>query len=104
MYITLRYEYNMNIPNVDIVASSSGTLRPEHCSGVFGKHIERAALLAVALGATVVLATGCSSTGTGFDARLISPVPNKQPATHSEDDSWYQPPRSPGFDPDLFGG
>src|SRR5258707_5122163 len=83
--------------------SSSGTLFPAHCFGVFVRHIERAGLLAVALGATVVLATGCSSTGTGFDARLISPLPNNQQATNSEDDSWYQPSRSPGFDPDLFG-
>ena len=83
--------------------SSSGTLLSDHCFGVFVKHIQRTALLAVALGATVVLATGCSSTGTGFDARLISPVPNNQQATNSEDDNWYQPSRSPGFDPDLFG-
>ena len=80
--------------------SSSGTLRPEHSSGVFVKHIKRAGLLAVAVGATIVLATGCSSTGTGFSERLISPVPNNQQATNSENDSWYQPPRSPGFDPD----
>jgi hypothetical protein len=65
--------------------------------------IERAGLLTVALGATVVLATGCSSTGTGFDARLISPIPNNQQATNSKDDSWYQPSWSPGFNPDLFG-
>ena len=83
--------------------SSSGTLLPDHCFGVYGKHIERAASLAVALEATVVLATGCSSTGTGFDARLISPVPNNQQAANSEADNWYQPSRSPGFDPDLFG-
>jgi hypothetical protein len=83
--------------------SSSGTLLSEQCFGVFVKHIERAGLIAVALGATVVLATGCSSTGTGFGARLISPVPNNQQATNSEDDNWYQPSRSPGFDPDLFG-
>ena len=81
--------------------SSSGTLRPEHRSGVFVKHIERAGLLAVALVATVVLATGCSSTGTGFGASLIKPVPNHQPTINSEDDGWYQPPRSPGFDSDL---
>ena len=85
-----------------ICPSSSGSLLTDHCAGVFVKQIERAALLAVALGTTVVLATGCSSTGTGFDARLISPMPNKQ-ATNSEDDNWYQPSRSPGFDPDLFG-
>jgi hypothetical protein len=83
---------------------SSGTLLPDHRFGVFAKHIARAALLLpVALGATVILATGCSSTGTAFAARLISPVPNNQPATSSEADNWYQPSRSPGFDPDLFG-
>jgi hypothetical protein len=83
---------------------SSGTLLPDHRFGVFAQHIARAALLLpVALGATVVLATGCSSTGTELDARLISPVPNNQQATNSEADNWYQPSRGPGFDPDLFG-
>ena len=62
---------------------------------------ERGALLAMAPGATVVLATGCSSTGSGFGARLINPVRNNQSAINSEDDSGYQPPRSPGFDSDL---
>ena len=83
--------------------SSRATLIPDHCAGIFAKQIERAALLAVALGATVVLATGCSSTGTGFDARLISPVPSNQQTANSENDNWYQPSRSPEFDPDLFG-
>ena len=83
---------------------SSGTLLPEHPFGVVAKHIERAALLLpLALGATVVLATGCSSTGTELDARLISPVPNNKQVTHFEVDNWYQPSRSPEFDPDLFG-
>jgi hypothetical protein len=81
--------------------SSSGTLLPDRCSGVFVNRIERAGLLAVALAAIVVLATGCSSTGTGFSERLISPVPNHQQATNSEYDSWYQPPRNPGLDPDF---
>ena len=62
---------------------------------------ERAALLAVALDATVVLTTGCFSTGSRVGARLINPVPNNQSAINSEDDIWYQPPRSPGFDSDL---
>jgi hypothetical protein len=84
--------------------SSCDTLLSDYLLGVFAKHIERAALLALALGTTIVLATGCSLTGTGFNARLISPVPNNQQATHSEDDNWYQPSRSPGFDSDLFGG
>jgi len=55
------------------------------------------------LAVAVVLATGCSSTGAGFNAGLTSPIPNNQQATNSEDDSLYQPSRSPGFDPDLFG-
>ena len=77
--------------------SIRGTLRPEHGVGLSVKHIERAGLLAVALGAIVVLATGCSSTGAGLGARLISPVPNKQLTTNSEDDSWYQRSRSPAL-------
>src|SRR5271157_5909566 len=77
--------------------SRCGTLLPDHYSWVFVKRIKRAGLLAVALAAIVVLATGCSSTGTGFSERLISPVPNNQQATNSEDDSWYQTLRSPGL-------
>jgi hypothetical protein len=75
-----------------------------HCSGAFLVHNRRAALLAVALGTTIVLATGCSSTGTGFNARLISPVPTNPQPTHFDDDNWYPPSRSPGFDSDVFGG
>ena len=75
-----------------------------HCSGAWWDHIRRAALLAVALGTTVVLATGCSPTGTGINARLISPVPTNQQAANFEDDNWYQQSLSPGFDSDLFGG
>ena len=75
-----------------------------HCSGAWWDHIRRAALLAVALGTTVVLATGCSSTGTGMNARLISPVPTNQQAANFEDDNWYQPSPSPVFNSDFFGG
>jgi hypothetical protein len=80
-----------------VCPSISGTLPPEHCAGLSVKHIERAGLLAVALGAIAVLATGCSSTGAGLGARLISPVPNKRLTTNSEDDSWYQRSRSPAL-------
>jgi hypothetical protein len=59
-------------------------------------------LLAVVLAVAIVLATGCSSTGTSFGARLLSPNPANQQTSISEDNRWYQPPRSPGFD-DLFG-
>ncbi len=74
------------------------------CFGALWEHVSRAGLLSVALGTTVVLATGCSSTGTGNNARLISPVPTNQQAANFEDDNWYQPSLSPGFDSDLFGG
>ena len=83
--------------------SSSGTLLPDHCLGVFVKHIEQAGLLAVALGATVVLATGCFSTGTGFHPLLISsPLPAAQQSSDLEENGLNQLPRSPAFN-DLFG-
>jgi len=81
--------------------SINGTVRSEHRSGVFLKHIQRAGLLAVALGAIVVLATGCSSTDTGFGARLIDPVPNSHSAMNSDDGSSHRPLRSPGFNSDF---
>jgi hypothetical protein len=83
--------------------SSRATLVPDHCAGLSRRKSNELRLLAVALGATVVLATGCSSTGAGFDARLIGPVPSNRQVANSENDNWYQPPRSPEFDPDLFG-
>src|SRR5271157_1378388 len=54
--------------------SSGGSLLTDHCSGAFLNEIKRCALLTVTLGVIVVLVTGCSSTGTGFNARLISPI------------------------------
>jgi hypothetical protein len=56
-----------------------------HCSGAFLHHIRRPALPAVMLAVAVVLAAVCSSTGAGYNARLISPMPNNQQATNSED-------------------
>jgi hypothetical protein len=73
-----------------------------HCSGAILARIRGATLPAAMLAVAVVLATGCSATGSGFKARLISPVSINEQATNS-DDNWYQPSRSPGFDPDLFG-
>jgi hypothetical protein len=71
-----------------------------HCSGKFLNHIK---LPAAILSVVVVFATGCSSTGAGFSARLISPVPTNQQASNSEDRGSYQPARSPAFS-DLYGG
>jgi hypothetical protein len=95
---------NQHIVQHIVKATRPDRLPNDHCSGVFLKHIRKAEVLAVALGATFVLATGCSSTGTGFNARVISPVSTNQRASHSEYDGGYQPSRSPGFNPDLFGG
>jgi hypothetical protein len=92
-----KYIVNMTYPIHSSLISS-------HCSRVFWDHIRRAALLTVTLGTTVVLATGCSSTGTGINARLISPVPTSQQVANFEDENWYQPSLSPGFNSDLFGG
>ena len=93
---------NQEIVNTTCHSGNARLLR-SHCSGAFLDHIRRVALPAVMLAVAVVLATGCSSTGAGFNAGLTSPIPNNQQATNSEDDSLYQPSRSPGFDPDLFG-
>ena len=83
--------------------SSSGSWLSDHCSGVFLNRIRRGALLTVALGMTVVLATSCSSTGKGFNARLVSPVSAARQGSTLEDEGGYESPRSPAFS-DLFGG
>ena len=74
----------------------------DHRSGVCLNEIRRAVLLTVALGVTVVLTTGCEATSNAVNARLISPVPNNQQASNSEDEGSYQSARSPGFS-DFFG-
>jgi hypothetical protein len=83
---------------------SGGSLLTDDCSGAFFREITRAALLTIVLGITVVLATSCASTRNAVSTRLIRAVGNNQQATNSKNDSWYQPTRGPGFDPDLFGG
>jgi hypothetical protein len=57
----------------------------------FNQHIEKMArpwssakMLAVVFGVAVVLATGCSSTGGGVKAGLITPVINSQQGTVPE--------------------
>jgi uncharacterized protein YceK len=82
--------------------SGPGRLVRHHCFGVLANQIRQSPLLAIMLAITIVLATGCSSMATAFSARLISPNTANQQTSNSEDDGWYQPPRSPGFD-DLFG-
>ena len=81
---------------------SGGRLLTDDCSGAFLNEIKRCALLMVMLGIIVVLVTGCSSTGTGFSARLISPIPISQQDANAEDDEMHQPAGSPAFS-DLLG-
>jgi hypothetical protein len=83
--------------------SSSGSWLIDHCSDLFLNRIRRAALPTVVLGMTVVLATSCSSTGKGFNARLVSPVSGARQGSALVDEGGYEPPRSPAFS-DLFGG
>jgi len=73
-------------------------------SGFYLQDIGRCALVAVALGLSVMLATGCSSTEEGFQSRRTGFAPTTQLATESAANAGYQPTRSPAFDPDLFGG
>jgi hypothetical protein len=82
--------------------SSGGSLLTDQCSGAFLNGIKRCALLTVMLGIIVVLVTACSSTGTDFNARLISPIPINQPDANAEDDEMHQPAGSPAFS-DLLG-
>src|SRR5215469_16445956 len=72
--------------------------------GLYWQNICRCALAAVALGLSVMLATGCSSTEKGFQPRRTGSAPTTQRVTESEANGGYQPTRSPAFDPDLFGG
>ena len=87
---------NQYIEKTALPWSNAKTLN-DHCSGFFFNDMGRAALLAVIFGVVIMLATGCASTGTGISARLVSPVLATQGNSDSQDDGWYQPPRSPGF-------
>jgi hypothetical protein len=77
---------------------SNARMFGDRCSGLFFNDTGRTAFLVVIFGVAVMLATGCSSTGTGISTRLVSPVLATQGISDPQDDGWYQPPRSPGFD------
>src|SRR5262245_36280847 len=87
-----------------ISPTCNSSILTHHCSGLYLQNIGRCALLAAALGLSAMLATGCSSTGEGFQTRLTGSAPTSRHVTESEDNGEYQPIRSPAFDPDLFGG
>ena len=83
--------------------STVGSFLIDCCSGAFVNEIKRSAFLIVMLNVIVLLATGCSSTGAGSNARLISVISTDGRNANSKDDGGYQPVRSPAFS-DLFGG
>ena len=87
-----------------IFPTCNDSIFTHRCSGLYLYNIGRSALLAVALGLSAMLATGCSSTGERFQARLTGSTPTTPRVREPEDNGGYQPTRSPAFDPDLFGG
>ena len=95
----------MQFQNIDKMGSffSKARMLDDRCSGLFFKDFGRAALLGVILGLAIVLGTGCTSMGDGVRAGLIAPVTNGHQSSIGEDDDFYQPPRSPGYN-DLTGG
>jgi len=74
----------------------------DRCSSLGLSDVGRAALLAIVLGGVVAITTGCSSTEGSVRAGLIAPVIKSQAGTAQEDEGFYRPPRSPGFN-DLTG-
>ncbi len=92
---------NQHIERPALPWSNARTLNDRYF-GFFFNDMGRAALLAVIFAVVVMLTTGCSSTGTGISTRLVSPVLATQGNSDSQDDGWYRPPRSPGFN-DLTG-
>jgi hypothetical protein len=95
----------LNLPSSSVIfpTCNNGTLTHPR-SGLYLQDIGRCALVAVALGLSVMLATGCSSTEEDFQSRRTGSAPTTQLATESKANGEYQPTRSPAFDPDLFGG
>ena len=76
----------------------SDTVMPgDHCFDRYLADIGYPVLLALLFGLMVALTTGCTSTGGGVKAGLIAPVVNVSQTSANENNSFYQPPRSPGF-------
>src|SRR5262245_63532491 len=94
---------NLSLSSV-IFLTCSDSILTHRCSGLYLQNIGRCALLAVSFGLSAMLATGCSSTGEGFHARLTGSALTTRHVAESEDSGGHQPTRSPAFDPDLFGG
>ena len=76
----------------------SDTVMPgDHCFDRYLADIGYPVLLALLSGLVVALTTSCTSNGGGVKAGLIAPVVNVSQTSANENDSFYQPPRSPGF-------
>ena len=72
-------------------------------SGLFTSDLRRTVLLAITISVAIVLAAGCSSTGTTFSSRMIVPIANENRKTAVEGNDFYEPEHSPDFE-DLLGG
>ncbi len=84
-----------------VCPSSKGSLLTDQCSGAFLTEITRVALLAVVLGISMVLATGCAAPNKGVSANLITPVPRNPEISFLESSGSYAPARSPAFSDSL---
>jgi hypothetical protein len=92
---------NQHIETMVCPRSSAKVLKDRY-PDYFFNGMRRGPLLAMVFGIIIVIATGCSSTGAVVKAGLIAPATNNQQGTDSQEDGWYHPPRSPGFN-DLTG-
>src|SRR6516164_9557163 len=88
----------LNQPGKEMESHWSNTIVPSgHCFDRFLADTGYPVLLALLFGLMVALTTSCTSTGGGVKAGLIAPVVNVSQTSANENDSFYQPPRSPGF-------
>jgi hypothetical protein len=83
-------------------SSSKGSLLMDQCSGAFLNEITRVAFLAVVLGISMVLATGCTATSKGVSVRMMAPVTRNQEVSYFDLRDSDSLTRSPAFS-NFFG-
>jgi hypothetical protein len=76
---------------------SNSIMPSDHCFDRFLADTGYPVLLALLLGLIVALTASCTSTGGAVKAGLIAPVVNVGQTSANENDSFYQPPRNPGY-------
>ncbi len=92
---------NQNVINL-VRPSSKGSLLMDQCSGAFLNEITRVAFLAVVLGISMLLVTGCTATSKGVSVRLMTPVTRHQEVSYFDLRDSDSLTKSPAFS-DFFG-